>query len=73
MNRNMAAPDQEQPDFQAMAGQSTELATNVSKFRNIPAFDGGALILAELQAMRQELRQEMRDMERRMTMRLEAA
>lgn len=41
----MAAHDQEQPDFEAMAGQFTELATNVS---NIPAFDGGALILAEL-------------------------
>lgn len=69
MNRNMAAPDQEQPDPQAMASQFTELATNVPRFRDIPAFDSGTLILAELRAMRQE----MRNMERRMTTRLEAA
>lgn len=63
----MADHDQEQPEV--MAGQLTELATNVSKIRNIPVFDGGVLILAELRAMRQE----MRDMEERLTTRLDAA
>lgn len=67
---------QPQPDFKTVADTMDDmsrspatLAIQSKRMRNVPALDGGALILAELRVMRQE----MRDMERRMTTRLEAA
>ncbi|KAI5838883.1 hypothetical protein DFP73DRAFT_563566 [Morchella snyderi] len=67
----MAAPDQEQPDFQAM-----EETMNLGRMRNIPAFDGGAQILAELRAIREDMGRRFENVERKfenMELRLEAA
>lgn len=67
-----AARDPEQPDFQAMAismnnivRSSGELATQLSRFPNSPAFDGGALVLAEVRAMREEMGRRFESMEKR--------
>lgn len=68
----MAAHIQQQPDFEAMADSmngivlhSTELATNLQRMRNIPAFDGGAQILAELRAMREDMGRQFQNIERK--------
>jgi hypothetical protein len=62
MNRNMAAPDQEQPDFAAMVEDMNvisrshrSLATNLQRMGNIPALDAGAQILVELRNIGQRL------------------
>jgi hypothetical protein len=62
MNRNMAAPDQEQPDFAAMVEDMNvisrshrSLATNSQRMGNIPALDAGAQILVELRNIGQRL------------------
>lgn len=66
----------EQPNFVEMEASmnnivrsSLELATNLGKMRNIPAFDGGAQILAELRAIREDMGRKFDNME----LRLEAA
>lgn len=67
---------QPQPNFKTVADTVDDMSRSHAtlpiqfrRMRNALAFDGGALILAELRAVRQE----MRDMERRMTTRLKAA
>ena len=52
----------EQPDFAVVAGALNDvsrgqavLATQFARMPNVPAFDGGALLLAELQAFRTEV------------------
>lgn len=66
----------EQPNFVEMEASmnnivrsSLELATNLGRMRNIPAFDGGAQILAELRAIREDMGRKFDNME----LRLEAA
>ncbi|KAF8241576.1 hypothetical protein K440DRAFT_665255 [Wilcoxina mikolae CBS 423.85] len=61
--------DQMEEAMNGVGRLSLELATNLGRMRNVPAFDGGARILAELRAMRCE----MADMQRTMMTRLEAA
>lgn len=67
-----AASDLPQPNFEAMADSmngivrhSTELAINLGRMRNIPAFDGGAQILAELRAMREDMGRRFGNIDRR--------
>ncbi|KAI5843785.1 hypothetical protein DFP73DRAFT_594792 [Morchella snyderi] len=57
----MAAVNQ-QPSFDVIAGAMNNisrshaiLATHFDRIPNVPAFDGGALILAELRAMREDI------------------
>lgn len=52
----------EQPDFAVIAGVLNDvsrrqaiLATQFARMPNVPAFDSGALLLAELQAFRTEV------------------
>lgn len=85
----MANPEP-QPDFQAMEETMNDisrshvtLATNLGRMRNIPAFDGGAQILAELRAIREDMGRRFENVERKfenveqkfenMELRLEAA
>lgn len=69
----MAAPDQEHPDFQAMEETmngvghlSLELVTNLRRMGNVPGFDGGVLILAEMRAMQQDMERRFENMELRL-------
>lgn len=84
MNTEMAADRaQQQPDFQAIeetvndiSRSHVTLAANLGRLRNIPAFDGGAQILEELRAMRQDMGQRFENVERKfesMELRLQAA
>ncbi|KAF8241401.1 hypothetical protein K440DRAFT_572542 [Wilcoxina mikolae CBS 423.85] len=68
--------EQQQPDFAAMQQATVELATNLGRMRNVPAFDGGALILAELRAIRTdmvEMERRIMDSQRMTLARLEAS
>lgn len=68
----MAAGQHKQPNLQVVAdsmsdivGPSTALATHPPRFLNVPTFDGGALILAELRAMREDMTRRFDNLERR--------
>lgn len=73
----------EQPNFVEMEASmnnivrsSLELATNLGRMRNIPAFDGGAQILAELRAIREDMGRRFENVDRKfenMELRLKAA
>ncbi|KAF8445355.1 hypothetical protein BGX38DRAFT_1195410 [Terfezia claveryi] len=59
----MAAPEPPQPDFNVMSDNlnniglsAGELARQFARFPNVPAFDHGAQLLAELRDMRDEIR-----------------
>lgn len=64
----MAAVNQ-QPSFDVIAGAMNNisrshaiLATHFDRIPNVPAFDGGALILAELRAIREDMGLQFQDM-----------
>jgi hypothetical protein len=61
----MDEPEIQLLDFDVIARSHQTLANELPKFRNIPASDTGAAILAEIRAMRQEMNEKFRAVDER--------